>query len=224
MEMEANQIETADCEGYRLFQRAIMDRDEDAWAASVARYRPLLMAWASARSATLPTAERCDDIADQAFARAWRALSSAQCVNFPNLAALLGYLRSCVQATMIDFVRTEETQRRAIRRLNRDTAASAEQLVLEQIEREELWQIVVRLALTAQEYIVLVESFVLHLPPRVIQTRHADRFTDVWAIYQAKRNLLDRLRRNPDLRRLYLSENASAVGAAQADDRCVQYG
>jgi hypothetical protein len=67
--MEDNQIEVTGSEGYHLFQRAIMDCDEDAWAASVARYRPLLIAWASARSAALPAAEHCDDIADQAFAR-----------------------------------------------------------------------------------------------------------------------------------------------------------
>jgi DNA-directed RNA polymerase specialized sigma24 family protein len=200
--MQVEPIEATESEGYRLFQRAIMDRDEDAWAESVARYRPLLIAWASARSAALPTAERCDDIADQAFARAWRALMSAQFASFPNLAALLGYLRACVNATMIDFARAEETQRRAVRRLDSGTAASAEQLVLDQIEREELWRIVAREITNAQEHIVLVESFVLHLPPRAIQARHPDRFADVWPIYQAKRNLLDRLRRNLDLRRL----------------------
>jgi len=217
--MQANQIEATNSEGYRLFQRAIMDRDEDAWAAIVASYRPLLITWASARSAALPTDERCDDIADQAFARAWRALTSAQCASFPNLAALLGYLRACVHATLIDFRRTEETQRRVMCRLDGGTVASAEQLVLEQLEREELWRIVACQALTEQEYIVLVESFVLRLPPRLIQARHPDRFADVWVIYQAKRNLLDRLRRNPDLRRLYFSTNASTVGTSQADDR-----
>jgi hypothetical protein len=117
---------------------------------------------------------------------------------------------------MIDFARTEEAQRRLVRRLDDGTAASAEQIVIDHLERQELWRIVAYLVLNEQEYIILVESFVLHLPPRLIQSRHPERFADVWLIYQAKRNLLNRLQRNPDLRRLYLSATTS-VAATELD-------
>ena len=37
--MEEHQLEHAGQPGYDLFRRAIVDRDEDAWAESVAQYR-----------------------------------------------------------------------------------------------------------------------------------------------------------------------------------------
>ncbi len=199
--MEAYQIEAT--EGYNLFRRAIMERDEDAWAESIARYRPLLIAWARRRSAKIPTAERCDDIADHALARAWAALSPAHFSSFPNLAALLGYLRACVSATLIDLVRAEYAQRRAMQRLAVDMVAPTEQIVLEKLEREELWRIVWRQAVTTQEQIILTESFVFQLSPRAIQARHSALFTDAATIYTIKRNLLDRLRHDAGLRRFY---------------------
>jgi hypothetical protein len=41
---------------------------------------------------------------------------------------------------------------------------------------------------------------VLDLPPRLILTRHPDLFATIGAVYAAKRNLLERLRRSPVLR------------------------
>src|SRR5690349_19374908 len=62
-------------DGYDLFRRAIVEQEADAWAECVTRYRPLLTAWATSSSASAGLEERCDDIADQAFARAWSALT-----------------------------------------------------------------------------------------------------------------------------------------------------
>src|SRR5262247_3994627 len=102
--MEVDQRELTDQSnyGYELFRRAIVERDEDAWAEITVRYRRLLISWAGQCSAKLEIAEYGDDIADQAIARAWRALAPAQFATFPNLAALLGYLRACVAAVVID--------------------------------------------------------------------------------------------------------------------------
>ena len=60
-----------------------------------------------------------------------------------------------------------------------------------------------KLVSSEHERIILVESFVLGLPPRTILERHQDCFEDVPAIYGAKRNLLNRLERSRDLRQLY---------------------
>ena len=50
---------------------------------------------------------------------------------------------------------------------------------------------------------MLTESFAYDLPPRAILARHPTLFADVDAIYTIKRNLIERLKRNPDMRRLY---------------------
>ena len=71
--------------------------------------------------------------------------------------------------------------------------------MLHQAECSELWRLVSQVVATAQERTLLYECFVLDLPPRRILIRHPDLFATIGAVYAAKRNLLDRLRRNPEL-------------------------
>src|SRR6478609_700571 len=90
---------------YDLFRRAIEQRDADAWADIGRHYRGLLAAWAAQSSARGLSVEQPEDIADQAFARAWAALSSAQFSAFPHIASLMAYLRTCVRTTVVDHAR-----------------------------------------------------------------------------------------------------------------------
>lgn len=200
--METPRSASIDQDGYELFRHAIMNRDEDAWAESTTRYRPLLVAWAVYCSARMTIVEHCDDIADQALARAWKAISPARFTQFHNLAALLAYLRTCVTAVVIDYVRAQSAVERALQRLEVAAVATPEQLVIEKISRVELWRLVSQVIETEQERVILVESFLLDLPPRAILTRHPTQFADITAVYNAKRNLLGRLQRNRDLQEL----------------------
>src|SRR6266508_2522392 len=97
-----------DEEAYELFRRAIVNRDENAWSAINAHYRPLLVSWATRCSAHASSGERADDIADQALARAWAALTPEGFAKFPSLARLLSYLRTCVVTTAIDSARSPQ--------------------------------------------------------------------------------------------------------------------
>jgi DNA-directed RNA polymerase specialized sigma24 family protein len=189
-------------EGYNLFRRAIVEHDEDAWTECFARYGPLLVAWASSHSAIGQLSEHCDDIAVEAFARAWAALSPQRFAAFPSLAALLAYLRTCVLAAIIDCVRAQTASQRMMQRLEGIPPATPEQIVLDKIARAELWHIANGLVKTLQERTILIEHFMLGLPPRTIWARHRDLFADVSMVYVAKRNLLTRHQHNPDLLRL----------------------
>ncbi len=202
--MDTDRVEPEIRDGdYELFRRAIVERDEDAWATIYDRYRSLLISRSHRCGAALLIGEYCDDIADQAFARAWIALSSARFARFSNLSKLLAYLRACVVAVVIDCSRTQTARERAMLRQEAHVFATPEQIVLDEIERGDLWRLSSSLAETRQERTVLVESFVLELPPRTIMMRHPDLFTDITHVYFAKRNLLARLQRNPELQRLY---------------------
>ena len=66
---------STEVDDYELFRRAIVERDEDAWAAIHVRYRSLLIFWSRRCSAAFVIGEPHDAIADQALARAWMALS-----------------------------------------------------------------------------------------------------------------------------------------------------
>jgi hypothetical protein len=201
--MQTNQYDRAEREGYELFRRAIVERDADAWAENAARYRRLMLSWARDCSARMAVAESYEDLADHALARAWVALSPARFANFPSLGAVLAYLRACVSAAVVDCARAEAARERMIGKLEIGEAASPEALVLQDLDRAELWRLVGGLIHGEQERVVVVESFVFDLPPRAILTRHPELFADIDAVYAAKRNLLARLKGNRALREMF---------------------
>jgi DNA-directed RNA polymerase specialized sigma24 family protein len=201
--MQAQQSVQSQQESYELFRRAIVERDEQAWIESATRYRPLLAAWAGRCSASAALAESFDDLADQAFARAWSALSPERFASFPSLAALLAYLRACVTTTVIDHARSQLTRERVEQSIEVEEVATPEQLMIDQFQRREVWRIAEGAAVSEQERVVLRETFVYDLPPRAILRRHPDLFADAHAIYVTKRNLFDRLQRCPELRQVY---------------------
>jgi DNA-directed RNA polymerase specialized sigma24 family protein len=186
---------------YDLFRQAILYREEDAWAAIHARYHSLLVSWAY-HSGAQQCMELPSDIADRAFARAWAALTPERFAEFPSLASLLSYLRICVKTTAIDLARSHAACERAWQQIEAGEPATPEQIILDKLDRDALWDLVIGHAHTAAERIVLIESCAYGLPPRTIQARHPDQFPTVDSVYTTKRNLFNRLQRNPDVLRL----------------------
>lgn len=189
--------------GYELFRRAILQHDGDAWIEISASYRPMLISWANQCSASGSTDEQCEDIADRAFARAWVALTPERFGQFPTLAALLAYIRTCVLATAIDSARAQNVRERTYSKLEISPVATPEEVVLDELERDELWQAAIDAAASERERVVLLESFQLELPPRVILARHPKLFASIGEVYLAKRHVLARLQRSAAVRRFF---------------------
>ena len=181
--MQAQPSGPSQQDSYELFRRAIVERDEQAWIESATRYRPLLAAWASRCSASAALTESYDDLADQAFARAWSALSPERFASFPTLAALLAYMRACVTTTVIDHARSELSRERMEQAIQADEVATPEQLIMDQFQRQEIWRLAETAVASEQERVVLRETFVYDLPPRAILRRHPDLFANAHAIY-----------------------------------------
>jgi DNA-directed RNA polymerase specialized sigma24 family protein len=193
-------------DGYALFRRAIVEGDTDAWAEGWARYRRILISWAYRYSSVAELGESCEDIADQAFTRAWLALSPTRFDRFADLRALLAYFRACVSAVVIDQMRSAAVRERTIHKLDPAELVSPDQLALEEINRGELWQQISGMVANEQERVVLIESMVYGRPPREILARNVELFGDIAAVYTSKRNLITRLQRNPALRALCAQE------------------
>jgi len=196
-------IEISEHDAYELFHLAIAEQDADAWREISDRYRSLMIAWARKWSLSGLSAEAPEDIADQALNRAWSALTPESFVKFSTLPGLLAYLRTCVIATGIDAARAEASRQRIRQKIEFACVPNPEEVVLDGLERSELWQLVLSLTETEQERIVLVESFMHEQPPRSIHGRHTDLFPDVEAVYRTKRNLLNRMQRSIRLQQLY---------------------
>ncbi len=187
---------------YQTFYKAIFERNSDAWAEIAERYRPLMIAWAHRYRASVPITDFNEDLADQALARAWAALSPEQFETFPSVAALMAYLRMCVRSTIIDCARVQRNQDR-LRQIEGGMACHPGEEAVSRIACGELWKLLDALVDAPQERIVLREAVINGVPPRQILTQHPAVFADINAVYAAKRNLLERLRRNPDLRNRY---------------------
>jgi hypothetical protein len=201
MQLQGNQ--NADHEGFQLFRRAIEERDEQAWAEATTHFRPQMIGWVSCSSVSAPIRECYSDIADNAFARAWVALASKSFARFPTLAALLGYLRTCVTSAVIDCARADLHFDRMSQVVVVDDVVAPEQIMIDQLDRDELWRLASSAAQTVQERCILVASYLYNLPPLAILERYPHLFANVGEVYATKRNLLCRLRRYPEIQQLY---------------------
>jgi DNA-directed RNA polymerase specialized sigma24 family protein len=197
-----------DQDGYDLFRQAIVERDADAWAAIAQRYRNLFISWVARCPGADVCGERYEDLADQAFARAWQALSPKRFVDFPGLAALLAYMRTCVSATVIDALRSSMKYERAFQSID-EISTQTEYAVIERLEREALWQHVMNLTASEAERVALRERFVYDLPPRIILARHPALFPDINVVYTTIRNLCERFQRNRELSQHYAEHLAA---------------
>lgn len=190
-------------DGYELFRRAIVEHDDEAWAEGAARYRAMLISWAGRCSASATILERGDEIADIAFARAWAALTPERFADIPNIGALLAYLRACVTSAVIDCARNALLHERLSQALEGEDVISPEDEVIDLLTRQELWQLAMAETRCEQERVALIEGFRYGLRSATIFARHPNIFDAVGQVYTAKRNLLERLKRNPDIGRLY---------------------
>jgi hypothetical protein len=64
------------------------------------------------------------------------------------------------------------------------------------------WRLISEAALSHPEQLILYESLVYALPPRAIQARHPDQFSDVAEIYRIKLGLFQRLLQDHGLQQL----------------------
>src|SRR5688572_209949 len=81
---------------FEIFERAIARRDQDAWESVIVQYRGIVVAYVGQHSAAAMVPEDDQFWVARAFQRFWMALSPDRFARFPDLAALLKYLKMCV--------------------------------------------------------------------------------------------------------------------------------
>lgn len=190
--------ETGYC--YELFRRAIVDRNSYAWEKIYQNYQPLAASWARRHNGLQDVDEEVDYFVNGAFDKMWSAMDAEKFKNSKDVADLLRYLKMCVHSVIVDHARAGHTRTlslEAFAHLPDQDLPSIEKRVTDQIEGERLWQTAVDLTHDEKEAIVLQFSFVYGFKPSEIYATYPDRFDSMDEIYRTKRNLLNRLRRNP---------------------------
>jgi hypothetical protein len=187
---------------FELFARAIVRRDDGAWAAIVAQYRGIVLAYVGQHAAAATLRESEDFWINRAFSRFWTAVGADRFGQFPDLPALLKYLKMCVHSVLMDELRARRNAWTSLDEMPESTPSleSDEQSVIGRLASEQLWAAILREMQDETEQIVARLSFGRGLKPAEIYEREPGRYADVADVYRIKRNIVERLRRNPEIR------------------------
>ena len=183
--------------GLELLHRAIVHKDDLAWDALVAQYRGLVVASIRRHPLAHLLSDEEDDLAFHAFERFWRAIDAERLGYFPNLAAVLRYLKMCAHSVVLDAVRSRRDAR--AERLE-DTIAPAVDpgnAVIGGVVAEQLWSAICQELQGESEERLAYLSFIEDLRPAEVRKWHANLFATTADVYRVKRLVLERLRRSP---------------------------
>jgi DNA-directed RNA polymerase specialized sigma24 family protein len=189
---------------YELFRRAILERNQRAYDCLYRQYQPLVASWVERHPSYPGAGEEIQYFVNRSFEKLWHALTPEKFQRFPDLKALLSYLKLCAHSVVIDHARTR--QHALLHEAAGDTllagqAASnnVEGDTVETAQQQEFWRVVNRRLAGEKEQAVVFGSFVLAMKPAELQLRYAHLFSDVKDVYRTKQNVLERLRRDPEL-------------------------
>ncbi|HEY1298422.1 MAG TPA: hypothetical protein VGJ60_35515 [Chloroflexota bacterium] len=188
---------------FEIFHRAVVDHDDGAWEAIVVQYRGIVLAYVGQHTVAAVLRETEDYWINRAFQRFWGAVGADRFGLFPDLPSLLKYLKLCVHSVLMDEMRS----RRASSAASLDNVpesmpapTNAERTVLGKLSGQQLWDTINRELQDDAERKVVVLSFARDLKPSEIAERHPELFASVADVYRVKRNVLERLRRNTEVR------------------------
>jgi DNA-directed RNA polymerase specialized sigma24 family protein len=185
-----------------LFRRAIVSRDNDAWEAIYIQYQPQVERWVYRHPKFSSIDQEAQDLTMQAIERFLKYFTAEKFSVSPSLPAILNYLQTCVNGTILDcwrkirqvqFEQLEEDHERKIL----DNAPSIE----DTLEKEELWQLVKSRLKDDKEYTLVYASIVLDLSSRQILVEYPHIFQDISEIYRCSANVWARLQRDSEIRK-----------------------
>ncbi len=186
-----------------LFHRALLQQDENAWAAIYCQYQPLVASWVYQYSRFTQTGEPADFFVNEAFARLWQSGGQPdKTTHFDGVASCLKYLKLCVGTSIEDYLRHQQKDALVLSVALEDydrPELAADNALEHTMLLAELMQLLDETLQDERDHLVAEESWQYHLAPRQIQSRHPDIFVTADEISQIKRNILKRLKRNPRL-------------------------
>jgi RNA polymerase sigma factor (sigma-70 family) len=202
---------------FELFRRAVVERGEHAWVMVVAQYRRMVLAWVK-RHPDLPSLgadEDADHWVDAVFVRFWSAVKPERFDQFEDTRRILAYLKMCTNSVIQDELRQRRLRLTTVTIdplsgsddnsiAHTHPAVAIEARSDDRLLAQELHALIQSTLQDERERVVFRLAIVLGYTPREISRRHPDLFPTADSIYQTRRNILDRLRRNPEIR-AYLS-------------------
>jgi len=195
---------------FELFERAVAQREPDAWEAIMSQYRGIVLAYVGQHSASGLVREADDFWVNRAFQRFWMAVGPDRFGQFRDLPGLLKYLKLCVHSVLLDELRARRAGSLSSLEDVPETApdpTNAAEDVIGEMAGQQLWGAIGQELQDEPERVVAHLSFARDLKPAEIFRRHPTLYENVADVYRVKRNVIERLRRSPRVR-AFLSESA----------------
>lgn len=188
---------------FEIFQRAVVSRSDEAWEAIVNQYRGIVLAYVGQHTAAAILRESNEFWVNRAFQRFWGAVGADRFAQFPDLPALLKYLKLCVHSVLMDEMRSRRAATTTpLEELPESlpAAADTERTIVSRLAGADLWSVISKELQDPAEERVVYLSFARDMKPADIAERHPELFTSVADVYRIKRNVIERLRRNAEVR------------------------
>jgi DNA-directed RNA polymerase specialized sigma24 family protein len=187
---------------FEVFHRAIHRRDDGCWTELQNIYRDQVLAWC--RRAGAGTALAPDDLVALTWEKFWRYFTPHHLDAAGGTAGALAYLRMCARAVVADDARARARSRplAAPDHTPEEEPSPADEATRHTASTE-FWALIAAALRTERERILVHLHYELGLRSAEVQARRPDLFPSVTDVYRTARNLIDRLKRNPDLRRWF---------------------
>lgn len=195
-----------DMEGLELFQRALSQRDDDAWSLLVERYQGLVLAWVRnhARHDLAYRYHNPEYYVALAFERFWQAAARNRSLSFTSLEAALSYLKASLNGAILDTLRSYT--RPEVPLPEPGTPHPVELASEDSPYEHDLWETIKNLIPTPREQRIAYLLFHCGLKPREIVQFCSDEFPEVREVHRLRRNIVERLLRQADTIRWRLSD------------------
>jgi len=193
-----------------LFRRAILLKAQDAWTAIYTQFHKVVLSWVCAR---LNCAEHPpEDIVHEAFLRFTRAFTSHRFRQYDQMKSIMAYLQRCAIAATYDYGRQVRRMASITESLDDEVVAerlvtstdTVEQEIATSLEAEWVWTRVLSHCNGDADKLLVRCIFVEGIKPEQVHRDHTNLFPTTRAVYQAARNLRDRLRRDEALAAAFL--------------------
>lgn len=191
---------------FELFRRAIQEKSEDAWNFICAQYDALVTRWVTQHYGFAASGEEAQDFVSKAFSKISTTITAEKFGKFSDLGSLLRYLKLCVHSVIVDFRRTIDYANLSawdeISHQEQSAEPTPEEQAADRSERQTLWDLVSNRLHDRKERLVMHGSFVLDLKPQELIAHFHYEFGDIDEIYRIKQNVITRLRRDSEFRKL----------------------
>jgi len=190
---------------FELFRRGVQEQDHFAWDVICIQYQSLVIGWVSQHSGFEASGEDVEFFVNGAFGKIAGTLSPEKFQNFSDLGYLLRYLKMCVHSVITDYNRAADYADFAnIEEADDEESSelSPEDQAMEHSHRQTFWDLTQARLHDEEERVVIHCSFVLELKPQEILNYFPGLFADVDEVYRIKQNVISRLRRDAEFRKL----------------------